>query len=221
MQLPGLITVQPEQRETIDRLAHMMGRSFMEERWTACWLSALDALSASDGRKLEISRAIMRHDFTVGAPYECCYMLPDMAAGAGAYLSSDLNGRIWNDLEDEAMALMAASTLTDEEEVALSRQAKEMKGVSNFRWMIKHADHADFIHFFSLGVNADMRGSGAFRRLMTPFLAHADERGINCYLECYSDRLESLYGHFGFETVERFSDPAFDIVERAMVRPPR
>lgn len=221
MQLPGLITVQPEQRETIDQLAHMMGESFMEERWTASWLSVLDALGTNDERKLEISQAIMKYDFTVGTPYECCYMLPDMAAGTGAYLSSDLKGRIWNDLEDEAMSMMAEATLNDKEKAALSRRAEEMKGISNFRWMIEHAAHAEFIHFFSIGVNADMRGSGAFRRLMTPFLAHADELGINCYLECYNDRLESLYGHFGFETARRFSDPAFDIVERAMVRSPR
>ncbi len=218
MQLPGLITVQPEQREIIDELARMMGRSFMEERWTACWLSALDA---DDGRKLEISRAIMKYDFIVGAPYECCYLLPDLSAGTGAYLSSDLQGRIWSDLEDEAMAMMAESTLTDTEKAALSQRAKEMKGISNFSWMIEHAGNADFIHFFSIGVNADMRGSGAFRKLLTPFLAYADKQGINCYLECYHDRLESLYGHFGFETTQRFSDPAFDIVERAMVRSPR
>ena len=62
------------------------------------------------------------------------------------------------------------------------------------------------------------RGSGAFRRLFTPFLEYADEHGLACYLDCYTERLEQLYGHFGFETVERRSIDAFPIEERLMVR---
>ena len=96
-----------------------------------------------------------------------------------------------------------------------------MEPISNFKWMIPETEGKDFIHFFSVGVNPDMRGSGAFRRLVTPFLDYADQHGLNCYLECYTDRLESLYGHFGFETEHRFTDPNFDVYERAMVRTPR
>ncbi|WP_139652066.1 GNAT family N-acetyltransferase [Raoultibacter phocaeensis] len=221
MQLSGLVTVQPEQTKTIDKLASMMGVSFLEEPWTEVWLESLDAIGTTDERKLEISRAIMKYDFTVGAPHECCYMLPNFAAGAGAYLSSDLEGRIWNDLEDEAIEMMANAVLTEAEKAALFQRADEMEGISNFKWMVDETEGEAFIHFFSLGVNRDMRGSGAFRRLMTPFLEYADAHGINCYLECYSDHLESLYGHFGFRTVHRFRDPAFSVYERAMVREPR
>ncbi len=221
MQLPGLVTVKPEQTDTIGKLAHMMGESFMEELWTGAWLESLDVLGTTSERKLEISREIIRHDFIVGSEYECCYMLPDFAAGAGAYLSSDLKGRVWSDLEDEATDLMAEAVLTEEEKSALFERAEEMKPISNFKWMIPENEGRDFIHFVSIGVNPDMRGSGAFRRLMTPFFDYADDHGLNCYLECYSDRLEALYGHFGFETAHRFSDPAFDAYERAMVRTPR
>lgn len=221
MQLPGLVTVKPDQTDAIDKLSSMMGVSFMEELWTEAWLESLDSLNATDERKLEISRAIMKYDFMVGTHYQCCYLLPDFAAGAGAYLSSDLDGRIWNDLEDEATELMAEAVLTTEEKAALFKRAEEMEAISNFKWMTSEAQDEDFIHFFSIGVNPDMRGTGAFRRLMTPFLDYADQQGINCYLECYTDRLESLYGHFGFETVHRFTDPAFDVYERAMVRTPR
>ena len=77
----------------------------------------------------------------------------------------------------------------------------------------------DFIYFISAGVDPEKRGSGAFRRLFTPFLEYADEHGLACYLDCYTERLEQLYGHFGFETVERRSIDAFPIEERLMVRP--
>ena len=68
------------------------------------------------------------------------------------------------------------------------------------------------------GVDPEKRGSGAFRRLFTPFLEYADEHGLACYLDCYTERLEQLYGHFGFETVERRSIDAFPIEERLMIR---
>ena len=112
MQLPGLVTVEPDQIETIEKLACMMGKSFMEELWTEAWLEALDEIGTTADRKLEISRAIMKYDFIVGTPFECCYMLPDMAAGTGAYLSSDLKGNIWSDLEDQATEMMAEAVLT-------------------------------------------------------------------------------------------------------------
>lgn len=221
MQLPGIVTVKPEQTDTIERLSLMMGKSFMEELWTEAWLEALDPLKISDARKLEISQAIMKYDFTMGAPYRCCHMLPDMAAATGGYLSSDLAGRTWAELEEEAFTLLAETALTEQEAEALASRADKMKAISNFSWMVDHAHGTDFIHFFSIGVNLDMRGSGAFRKLMTPFFDYADQHDIACYLECYRDSLEGLYKHFGFETIYRFSDPAFDIVERSMIRTPR
>ncbi|MEG0505013.1 MAG: GNAT family N-acetyltransferase, partial [Raoultibacter sp.] len=161
MQLPGLITVQPEQTDVIEQVAHMMGKSFMEELWTEVWLESLDQLGADEDRKLEISRAIMKYDFTLGAPYQCCYMLPDMAAATGAYLSSDLKGQIWSDIEDKATTLMTEAILTDDEKAAMMKRANEMEAISDFSWMIDHAQGSDFIHFFSIGVNSEMRGSGA------------------------------------------------------------
>ena len=90
---------------------------------------------------------------------------------------------------------------------------------SSTSWPLERtAPDEDFIYFISAGVDPDKRGSGAFRRLFTPFLEYADEHGLACYLDCYTERLEQLYGHFGFETVERRSIDAFPIEERLMVR---
>ena len=61
-----------------------------------------------------------------------------------------------------------------------------------------------------------LNNAGVNRR--APFLEYADEHGLACYLDCYTERLEQLYGHFGFETVERRSIDAFPIEERLMVR---
>lgn len=50
MDLPGLQIVEPGDTELIDKLAQMMGTSFLEEGWTTAWLSALDEIGTSEQR---------------------------------------------------------------------------------------------------------------------------------------------------------------------------
>lgn len=171
MNLPGLITVGPDQTALIDELADMMGESFLEELWTAELLAPIDGPDA-DARKLEISRAIMRENFTLGAPYQCCYTTEDHAGCAGGYLKSDMGERIWDDIENESMLNIVDNLLTLNETMRLREQMERMAPITVFDWEeaeAKAMGAADFIHFYALGVDRRRRGSGAFRRLMTPF----------------------------------------------------
>ena len=221
MNLPGLITVRPDQTEELDALARMVGTCFLEEMWYVTWLEALDELGIGRDRKLEITRAVIRSDYEVTAPYQCVYALPDRAGAVNAYLRSELGDASWPELEEESGALLA-EMLADGELAVLGPRAEAMDPISSTSWPLERADEdEDFIYFISIGVDPQQRGSGAFRRLLEPFLAYADEHGLDCYLDCYTDRLEQLYGHFGFETVERRSIDAFPIEERLMIRRPR
>ena len=207
MNLPGLVTVQPDRTEELDALARMVGTCFLEEMWYVTWLEALDELGIGRDRKLEVT-----------APYQCVYALPDRAGAANVYLRSELGDVDWTELEEESGALLA-EVLTDEEIDVLGPRIEAMDPISSTSWPLERAAaDEDFIYFISAGVDPEKRGSGAFRRLFTPFLEYADEHGLACYLDCYTERLEQLYGHFGFETVERRSIDAFPIEERLMVR---
>lgn len=218
MNLSGLITVQPDQAEELDALATMVGTCFLEEMWYVTWLEALDELGIGTERKLEITRAVIRSDYAVTAPFQCVYALPDRAGAANVYLRSELGDVDWTELEEESGALLA-EMLTDEEIAVLGPRIEEMDPISSTSWPLARAGaDEDFVYFISAGVDPEKRGTGAFRRLFTPFLAYADEHGLDCYLDCYTDRLEQLYGHFGFETVERRSIDAFPIEERLMIR---
>ena len=218
MNLPGLITVQPDRTEELDALARMVGTCFLEEMWYVTWLEALDELGIGRDRKLEITRAVIRSDYEVTAPYQCVYALPDRAGAANVYLRSELGDVDWTELEEESGTLLA-EVLTDEEIDVLGPRIEAMDPISSTSWPLEcAAADEDFIYFISAGVDPEKRGSGAFRRLFTPFLEYADEHGLACYLDCYTERLEQLYGHFGFETVERRSIDAFPIEERLMVR---
>ena len=65
MNLPGLITVQPDRTEELDALARMVGTCFLEEMWYVTWLEALDELGIGRDRKLEITRAVIRSDLSL------------------------------------------------------------------------------------------------------------------------------------------------------------
>ena len=220
MELPGLICPTSDQTETIDRLACMMGESFMEENWTRTLLDALDGV-ANEPRKQEISTAIAQGDFTSGAPYQCCYALPDYSACAGAYLRSDLGDRTWSSIENDATVHLVENVLTPEESLLFIEESHRLRDVSVFDWEEGASQGNDFIHFYMLGVDVRKRGSGAFRRLVEPFFAYADEAGIPCFLETYSENLESLYQHMGVETVDVLTSPLTPLVERCMTRSPR
>lgn len=217
MNLSGLITVQPDQTNLIDELANMVGTCFLEEMWYVTWLDVLDA---SEERKRAIMQDVIRADYVTTAPYGCVYTLPDHAGAANVFLHSDLGETGWEEIEEQS-ALRMAESLTPEELDALLPRAEAMEPLSDTTWPLDiAAPDDDFLYFISAGVDPSRRGSGAFGRLFKPFLAYADEHGIATYLDCYTDRLEQLYGHYGFQTVDRKGAPGFDIVERCMVRQP-
>lgn len=222
MQIEGLIAPGAEDVQTIEKLSRMMGESFMEENWTRATLDALGE-NVSDERKLELSRETMRLEFTYGTTYPACYATPDLAACTGAYLKSDLNGVSWSAVEDEAHAQMARDFMTPEEATAYSEAFKRLEPVSNFDWetgRAKETGYDDFIHFYVIGVDKNARGTGAFRRLIEPFFAYADEHNVPCYLETYSDNLISLYEHVGFKQIKTIEMPGEDLRETLMERLP-
>ena len=87
-------------------------------------------------------------------------------------------------------------------------------------WGRERGPGGDHIYFYMWAVDRTARGKGSLRRLINPFFDYADEHNLNCYLECYSDRLQSMYEHLGFKLIDVLSDPAFDVTERRMVRRP-
>ena len=155
MNLPGLVTVQPDRTEELDALARMVGTCFLEEMWYVTWLEALDELGIGRDRKLEITRAVIRSDYEVTAPYQCVYALPDRAGAANVYLRSELGDVDWTELEEESGALLA-EVLTDEEIDVLGPRIEAMDPISSTSWPLERAAaDEDFIYFISAGVDPE------------------------------------------------------------------
>ena len=224
MEFPGLITIKPDQADLVDAAARIIGESFLEECWTSTYLAASGGDEAFD-RKQEVSRAMIREEVVGGAPYGCAFILPDQAGAAMGFLGSEMtaSGTTWPAIEEEAHARVA-KMLTPDEEAKLDARAAQMEPISYFGWGSEEAadmGYDDYIYFAAWAVDASKRGSGAFRRLTSPFFDYADQQGIPVFLECYADHLVSLYEHVGFETFRVFEDPAFDVKQVCMVRHPK
>lgn len=219
MNLPGLITIRPDQHDLLAKAAQIIGDSFIEEPWSAVWVSALDKFGADTARKQEILRASLLDELTAHARYQGAYLLEDETAAFGGYRYRELEGRTHTDLDADAAGFLDA-ILTPDERKALTEQAAAMERISQFDWTRVRENEGDHIYLYSWAVDKNARGKGSLRRMVEPIFAYADEHNLNCYLECYSDHLQSMYEHFGFEIVDVLSDPAFDITERRMVRRP-
>lgn len=50
---------------------------------------------------------------------------------------------------------------------------------------------------------------------------YADDHGLNCYLECYSDRLQQMYEHIAFELIDELHSLDFEVYEWRIVRHPK
>ena len=90
MNLPGIITITPDQPLLLERAARILGDSFIEEGWTSTWLSCLDEMGATRARKQEILHAQYLDELGNHVPYQGAYLLVDGIAAAGGYLYSEL-----------------------------------------------------------------------------------------------------------------------------------
>lgn len=220
MHIEGLIAPGPDDLDTLNKLADMMGESFLEENWTRALLDGLGDIATPE-RKLFLSREIMRLDFIRGAHIPACYATPDLAACAGGYRKSDLGDKLWADIEAETWAQIADSILTPEEAACFEQTLKKIEPVSDFGWEEVRSIGFDYIQLFALGVDKNARGTGAFRRLIEPIFAYADANELPIYLETYADHLIELYQHFGFQVVETLSASGVSITETCMERLPQ
>lgn len=220
MQLPGLITVSASDSTLVEHAAALLGNSFIEEQWFATWLSALDSLGADENRKKTLLRAIFLDDIEAFIPYEGIHLLEDGTAAVGGYLFSELRGETLTSIEEGQGGKRFLETATPEEAHALEKREQEMEGISSFDWARTY-DGGDHINFFAWAVDPAARGKGSLKRALAPFFAYADEHHLNCYLECYSDRLQSMYEHLGFELVDELRAEGINAYERRMVRRPR
>ena len=91
--------------------------------------------------------------------------------------------------------------------------------VLNLSWYKEHVNGRHY-RLKVIVVDKALRGSGAFRRLITPVLEYAGKNQIPVVLETHNPSNVGLYEHFGFFLVKTITHPGTEIKQYCMIRHP-
>ncbi len=91
--------------------------------------------------------------------------------------------------------------------------------VMDLKWPYRHIK-GDFYYVKVVAIDPAIRGSGAFRKLMSPVLDGCDDRGLPIVLESHDERVAAIYSHYGFETVEVIEQDGLNVRQHCMIRRP-
>ena len=91
--------------------------------------------------------------------------------------------------------------------------------VLNLNWYKEHVNGRHY-RLKVIAIDKTLRGSGAFRRLITPVLEYAGKNQIPVVLETHNLSNVGLYEHFGFNLVKTIAHPSTEIKQYCMIRYP-
>jgi ribosomal protein S18 acetylase RimI-like enzyme len=99
------------------------------------------------------------------------------------------------------------------------RNMKEVFKVLDLKWS-KECVKGRHYRVKVIAIDKELRGTGAFRKLITPAIEFADRESIPMVLETHNPSNVGLYEHFGFKLVKTISSPKTPIQQYCMIREP-
>lgn len=97
--------------------------------------------------------------------------------------------------------------------------SKPLWRLTRVRWR-KQAAKGDYFYVDLVVVAKEMKGSGAFRSLLEPFLAKADQAGMPVLLDTNNFANLPIYHHFGFQLVREYAAPQVAVKQYCLMRHP-
>lgn len=146
-----------------------------------------------------------------------------IAHGRGYGCGEPLQGvAYWNKPDDESISVKVTEIgifvplLFTLYPIGLYRAKAIMAAINTL-----HKKYASGPHYYldNLGVLPAARGQGVSSRLIRPFLAQADARGLPAYTDTVTQANVPFYEHFGFQAVEQVSVPGTGITVWGLLRP--
>jgi ribosomal protein S18 acetylase RimI-like enzyme len=101
----------------------------------------------------------------------------------------------------------------------LRKNMKQHGKVLSFDWHKKFISGRHY-RIKIIAIDQELRGTGAFRKLITPAIEFADRESIPMVLETHNPSNVGLYEHFGFKLVKTISSPKTPIQQYCMIRKP-
>lgn len=109
--------------------------------------------------------------------------------------------------------------ITAEELQIIISNSKMLGEVDNPLWF-KEIDE-EYYHLMVIAVDKQIRGSGAFRELISPLLKECDIKKIPVLLETHNKSNVDIYKHFGFDIVKEFTNEQIEFKQYCMIREPQ
>jgi ribosomal protein S18 acetylase RimI-like enzyme len=78
-----------------------------------------------------------------------------------------------------------------------------------------------YYHIKIIAIAEEMRGSGAFRKLVTPVIERCEIERIPIILETHNPRNVPIYEHYGFQVVSTRSAGGLELKQYCMLRSPQ
>lgn len=121
-------------------------------------------------------------------------------------------------LQDASRELLDA--LSADELAQLQERVAPVAAISDEFWYTCHfADQVVYV-LQVVAVALELKGTGAFRRLIDPVIAECDASGIPMVLQTHNPNNVPLYEHFGFKLVEKVDSKELELSCYNMARMP-
>lgn len=108
--------------------------------------------------------------------------------------------------------------ITEHEMQIIIDNSKMLEVVDNPFWF--HEVFSEYYHLVVIVIDKQIRGSGAFRELISPVLRESDMEKIPILIETHKKSNVDIYKHFGFEVIKEFSDKKVEFRQYCMIRQP-
>ena len=197
-------------KKTVDAIATYMGKSFLEDPMNKAQMEGVT-------HKEKLMRANARLAIKHAAMINALHLLDNDPRAIMIAYDSNNNNRIleaWTNIRTIGATFL---TLGFKETMKLFRNMKVLVKVLNFSWPNEFVNGRQY-RVKIISIDKSLRGTGAFRRLITPAIEYAERQGIPMVLETHNPSNVGLYEHFGFELVKTISSPDTDVQQYCMIR---
>ncbi|PDW02948.1 hypothetical protein [Candidatus Viridilinea mediisalina] len=116
--------------------------------------------------------------------------------------------------------MVVFSTLSWADIRTLWANNQSIRDVLNLGWYQEFVGE-NYYHLKIIAIDKHLRGTGAFRKLITPVLINCDLQQIPIVLETHNEQNVAIYAHFDFELVHTISAPHTNLKQYCMVRYPQ
>ena len=199
--------------KTLDTIAGYMGQSFLEDPMNK---AQLEGIYQREKLMQAHARLAVKHASKINALH---LIANDPRAVMIAYDSK--NNRklreVWTNVKTIGVTFF---TISFKEVIRLIRNMKVLVNVLDFKWAVEFVNGRHY-RVKVISIDKSLRGTGAFRKLITPAIEYADQEQIPMVLETHNPSNVGLYEHFGFKLMKTISSPDTGVQQYCMIREPQ